>query len=94
MFVGNRGLDFLPQQGPPIPNHTPQILRRLLPLKYYTLYGISVFGIRTPDLLYSVYICTTNPPPPLQPPVLGHQYLTVLNNTPYGTQHTTVQQPT
>jgi hypothetical protein len=34
---------------------TPQILRRL-PLKYYTLYGISVFGIRTADLSYSVYI--------------------------------------
>jgi hypothetical protein len=76
------------------PSHTPQILRRL-PLKYYILYGISVFGIRTVDLLYSVYICTTNPPPPYQPPVPGHQYLTMIrNNTPYGTQYTTVQQPT
>jgi hypothetical protein len=34
-------------------NHTSQILRRV-PLKYYTLYGISVFGIRTTDLLYRV----------------------------------------
>jgi hypothetical protein len=31
------------------PNHTSQILRRL-PLKYYTLYGILVHGIRTADL--------------------------------------------
>jgi hypothetical protein len=31
------------------PNHTSQILRRL-PLKYYTLYGILVQGIRTADL--------------------------------------------
>jgi hypothetical protein len=30
-------------------NHTSQILRRL-PLKYYTLYGILVHGIRTADL--------------------------------------------
>jgi predicted permease len=36
-------------------NHTSQILR-IIPLKYYTLYGISVFGIRTADLSYSVYI--------------------------------------
>jgi hypothetical protein len=43
----------------PGPNHTSQILRRL-PLKYYTLYGILVHGIRTADLSYSVYICTTS----------------------------------
>jgi hypothetical protein len=42
----------------PQSNHTSQILRRL-PLKYYTLYGISVFGIRTADLSYSV--CITIP---------------------------------
>jgi hypothetical protein len=44
-------------------NHTSQILRRL-PLKYYTFYGILLYGIRTADLFNTAFIYTTNLPPP------------------------------
>jgi hypothetical protein len=61
---------------------TPEIL---------VIYRNSVFQ---PLTFYQSLYIYTKPPPPLQPQVPGHQYLTVQNNTPYGTQHTTLQQPT
>jgi hypothetical protein len=50
---------------------------------YYTEFEPPTF------LIQRLY--TTNPPPPHPPPVQRPPDLIARNNTPYGTQHTTVQ---